>query len=259
MKIKVLGAFGSKLKNMGMVSFFIDEKIVVDAGNIVSPLGEKSFEINHIFLTHHHLDHIADIPFLLAESFPVREEPFRIYAQKETLKALKKYIMNSDVWPDFSKIKIIGTDRETVDYIEIKPWVMMELNGFEITPFPSNHIVPTVGFKVSKGEKSVIFTGDTWKQNNVWDIANQDRTVKAIFIDVSYPKKVRKLGEISKHLSTDALEEEIESKLKREDIKIFVVHVKPIFHREVEKEIDELRRKTGIEIRILKDGDEIKI
>jgi len=41
MRIHVLGAFGSKFKDKNMVSFLVDDKILVDAGNILNPLGIK--------------------------------------------------------------------------------------------------------------------------------------------------------------------------------------------------------------------------
>ena len=50
--IKVLGASGSKSKNLGTTSFQISKEIVVDAGNIINTLGDNSQYINHIFLTH---------------------------------------------------------------------------------------------------------------------------------------------------------------------------------------------------------------
>ena len=47
--IKVLGASGSKSKNLGTTSFQISKEIVVDAGNIINTLGDNSQYINHIF------------------------------------------------------------------------------------------------------------------------------------------------------------------------------------------------------------------
>lgn len=80
--IKVLGASGSKSKNLGTTSFQISKEIVVDAGNIINTLGDNSQYINHIFLTHSHSDHITDLPFLIDGFFENRKETLIIYGLK---------------------------------------------------------------------------------------------------------------------------------------------------------------------------------
>ena len=63
--IKILGAFGSKTNDTAMTCIQIDDNIVIDAGNILLGLKDDARNIDHIFLTHSHMDHIADIPFLI--------------------------------------------------------------------------------------------------------------------------------------------------------------------------------------------------
>lgn len=259
MKIEVLGAFGSKLKDLGMTSFLINKRFAIDAGNIIKK-GEKIFHLEHIILTHQHLDHIADIPYLVAESFPIRRVPLKIYAHQDTLAAISKHILNAEIWPDFSNIKIAGSGYFSVRYVNILRGRKFDIDGLEITPFESNHTVPTLGYRIydRKENKSFLITGDTWKQDTVWDLANSDKSVAAIFIDVSYPRRMRELGKKAKHLSSDAFEEELR-KLKRKDIRIFVYHLKPAFRREIMKEISDISRKTKLKIDVLNDGDVIHI
>jgi phosphoribosyl 1,2-cyclic phosphodiesterase len=66
--VKVLGSSGNKTRYNGTTCFQIYSDILVDAGNVINTLGEKASEINHIFLTHSHSDHINDLPFVI-ESF----------------------------------------------------------------------------------------------------------------------------------------------------------------------------------------------
>lgn len=256
MEVKILGAFGSKFKGKKMLSILIENKVIIDAGNIMESLGEESFKISDILISHLHLDHIADIPFLIAESFPVREKPLNIWSQKETLNGLKKYIMNQKVWPDFTKIKL-NSNVSSVNYLELKANEAIDINGLKILPFKSNHTIPTLGFMVVKDNKSFVFSGDTHKNNEIWETINRNEEIKALFIDVSYPKRMSELGKVAKHLSTDAFEEELKN-LKRK-IKIFVIHVKPVFFKEVKKEIKDICSRTGLEIEVLEDGDKIKI
>ncbi len=257
MRIHVLGAFGSKYKDKNMVSFLIDDKILLDAGNILTPLGDKAFDIENILLTHHHLDHIAEVPFLISESFPLRLKPLRIFASLHTIRAMKKFIMNSKVWPDFSLLKLRKNGSFSLQYHEVKIGQIFQIDEYVVLPFKSNHIIPTLGFKITSGGKSVIFSGDTYVQENIWKLANDDEQVKAIFIDVSYPARLHDLGEKAKHLSTDVFEEELK-KLKRK-VKIFVVHIKPTFFDEVKKEIEEIAEKLKLDISIPKEGEIISL
>lgn len=259
MRIEVLGAFGSKLRNLGMSSFLINGKVAVDAGNIVMK-GKKIFHLEHIFLTHQHLDHIADIPYLVAESFPTRRNPLNIYASKNSIESISKHILNAEIWPDFSNMRMVNSDEASLRYVKISLNHQLDIDGLKITPFESNHTVQTFGYKVydKKSNKSFVITGDTWKQDDVWDIANSDDSVRAVFIDVSYPRRMSELGKIAKHLSTDAFEEEL-LRLKRKDMKLYVYHIKPAFLGEVVKEINEIRRKFKLQIEVLRDGDIINI
>ncbi len=259
MRIEVLGAFGSKLKNFGMSSFFIDNKVAIDAGNILKK-GEKVFHIEHIVLTHQHLDHIADIPYLVAESFPTRRKPLNIYAPKSSIESISRHILNTEIWPDFSNIRMVNSEKPSLRYVKISLRQQLDIDGLKLISFESNHTVETFGYKIydKKSNRSFLITGDTWKQDDVWEIANSDQSVEAIFIDVSYPRRMSEIGKIAKHLTSDAFEEEL-SKLKRTDLKIYVYHIKPVFRKEVVKEINEIKKRTKLHIDVLKDGDVINL
>ena len=118
--IKVLGASGSKSKNLGTTSFQISKEIVVDAGNIINTLGDNSQYINHIFLTHSHSDHITDLPFLIDGFFENRKETLIIYGSNETINTLRKHTFNNEIWPDFSNINLINSDKKAIIFKEIK-------------------------------------------------------------------------------------------------------------------------------------------
>jgi ribonuclease BN (tRNA processing enzyme) len=133
----------------------------------------------------------------------------------------------------------------------------LQIGEYVILPFKSNHIIPTLGFKITFRGKSVIFSGDTYVQQNIWKLTNDDEQVKAIFIDVSYPARLHDLGEKAKHLSTDVFEEELK-KLKRK-VKIFVVHIKPTFFDDVRREIDQIAKKLKLDIFIPKEGEIIQL
>ena len=67
MKLRVLGCSGGiGGRHLRTTSFLLDGDILIDAGTGVGDLtlAELS-QIDHIFVTHSHLDHVTSIPFLV--------------------------------------------------------------------------------------------------------------------------------------------------------------------------------------------------
>jgi len=79
--ITALGTQGIKNTKGGSTAFLINAHHTIDAGNIVVPLGEKSVSVHHIWLTHAHLDHIADIAYMVDSYHALRTKTLTIHAQ----------------------------------------------------------------------------------------------------------------------------------------------------------------------------------
>ena len=65
--LKILGSSGNKSKNFGTTSFQISNDTTIDAGNIINSSDDETYKINHIFVTHAHLDHIGCLPIISKE------------------------------------------------------------------------------------------------------------------------------------------------------------------------------------------------
>jgi ribonuclease BN (tRNA processing enzyme) len=254
MRVKILGSYGGRYKDFGTTCIQISEDILIDAGNIMRTLGEECLKINHILLTHAHLDHIVDIPFLIDYTYKYREQPLEILGHRETLDAVKDYVMNWNIWPEFSSIRLINSGDFAVVYRELRENDSFNLNGFELTVFPSNHTVPTLGYVVKKDGVGFLFTGDTYKNPSLWKMVNADPQIKAVITEVSFPSYMHNLAEVSKHHTPKTLMEELEN-LHRDDLDIYVMHLKPNSLTELRKEI----KKYLPSVKILSDGDEIII
>ncbi len=63
--IEILGSSGSRSNKSHTTCIRVSKHAVIDAGNILYGLGSEAEDIEHIFLTHSHLDHILDCGFLL--------------------------------------------------------------------------------------------------------------------------------------------------------------------------------------------------
>ena len=160
MKLRTLGCSGGIGKELRTTSFLLDHDILIDAGTGVGDLTLAELRrIDHIFLTHSHLDHIACIPFLVDTVGWQREVPLTIHARQETLEALQKHVFNWVIWPDFNQIP--SREAPELVYSPIRIGETLDMGGRKITPLPADHVVPAVGFHLDSGRGSLVFSGDT--------------------------------------------------------------------------------------------------
>jgi HD-GYP domain-containing protein (c-di-GMP phosphodiesterase class II)/ribonuclease BN (tRNA processing enzyme) len=256
--LKVLGASGSKTKLTGTTSFQIFKDILVDAGNVINTLGEEVAFINHIFLTHSHSDHIIDLPFIIESFYESRKETLIIYGSKETITSLKKHTFNDEVWPDFTRINLLNSDKKALELKIIEENETLKLAHYEITPILANHIKGAFGFVIIKDNTNgYVISGDTYKNDKLWEIINNNKKIRSLIIECSFPSKMKKLAFDSKHLTPELLNEELKN-LKRDDIQIFIYHLKPLYYKQMVDEINSFNILSNGG-KVLEEGDVIHI
>jgi HD-GYP domain-containing protein (c-di-GMP phosphodiesterase class II)/ribonuclease BN (tRNA processing enzyme) len=256
--IKILGANGSKSKDSGTTSFQISKNIIVDAGNVINTIGDQTEYINHIFLTHSHADHITDLPFIVEGFFEKRKESLIIYASKETINTLKKHIFNNEIWPDFSKINLLDSNKKSLVFQEISTNDEIEIKNYKIKVIEAVHIPGAFGFIIIKNEKDgYLISGDTYLNDKLIDEINNNPKLKLLIMECSFPNRLGKLAFDSKHLTPELLDKQIE-KILRKDLQIFIYHIKHLYYDEMSDEIKNLGilRNGG---KILEEGDVIHI
>ena len=254
--IKILGAQGSRSSHGSTTCLQVGKHTLIDAGNIMQALGEEALHVNHIFFSHAHLDHIIDSAFLMDNFFAKRTETLYLYGLAETISALKKYIFNWDIWPDFGQIHLIGTKIPAVVYVEIEPNSAYPVEeGITLTPILSNHTVACCGYVIERDGSGIVFSADTYQNPHLWDMLNKNSHLKALIIDVSFPSRFAKLAHDSKHLTPKILQEEL-LQLQRKDLQLYIAHLKPFYAEETIKELGAM----GIsEDAILQDGECINL
>ncbi len=90
MQLRVLGCSGGIGGNLRTTSMLLDHDVLIDAGTGVADLTLSDLkQIDHIFVTHSHLDHIACIPFLVDTVGGMRAVPVTVHATRETLDILR--------------------------------------------------------------------------------------------------------------------------------------------------------------------------
>ncbi|WP_291982431.1 MBL fold metallo-hydrolase [Candidatus Accumulibacter sp. ACC005] len=82
----------------------VDDDILVDAGTGVADLSRSQLAcIDHVFLTHSHLDHIASLPLLIDSVSDLRAKPLIVYATARHRTSLAKAIFN---WAIFGLMSV---------------------------------------------------------------------------------------------------------------------------------------------------------
>jgi len=224
-RLRVLGCSGGiGGRHLRTTSFLLDGDVLVDAGTGVGDLtlAELS-QIDHIFITHSHLDHVTSIPFLVDTVGGMRAKPLTVYATRATIEILRNHLFNWAIWPDFTEIPT--PQAPFMRYREMEVGATVTLGNRRITAIPARHTVPAVGYHLDSGAASLVFTGDTGQNDALWRIVNRIANLKFLIIETAFSNKERQLAEVSRHLCPATLAEEL-AKLERTP-EIYITHLKP--------------------------------
>jgi ribonuclease BN (tRNA processing enzyme) len=228
MKIRVLGCSGTIARDCRTTSFLIDHDLLIDAGTGVGDLELAQLEqINDIFITHCHLDHIAALPLMIDAVASLRNTPIRVHALPETIESLKNHIFNNEIWPDFTKIP--HPDSPLLEYLPIQIGDVVDINDKRIQVLPAVHIVPATGYAVKSLESNSpywVFSGDTAHNPAFWEIVNQ-LPVGALVIETAFSEQEKEIAVLSQHLSPSGLEEELSYMENPSAYPIYITHTKP--------------------------------
>ena len=225
MKVRILGCSGGiGGRHLRTTSMLVDHDILIDAGTGVGELSlDELARIDHVFITHSHLDHIAALPLLIDTVADRRESPVTVHATEATLEILKNHVFNWAIWPDFSEIAIRAD--AVMQYRSIAVGQETRMGGRTITAVPAVHTVPAVGYHLDSGMGSFVFTGDTTCNDVVWPVINKIANLNYLIIETAFSNQEQRLAVTSKHLCPSMLGDEL-AKLTRE-AKIYISHLKP--------------------------------
>jgi ribonuclease BN (tRNA processing enzyme) len=224
MKIRVLGCSGGIGGDLRTTSFLLDHDTLIDAGTGVSDLSINELaQIDHIFVTHSHMDHVTSIPFIADTVGWMRDRPVTVHATRETVAILKEHLFNWKLWPDFTQIP--DAQNPVLRYETVALGSTIALDGRRITPLPANHVVPAVGYQLDSGRASLVFTGDTTSNEALWREVNKILNLKYLIIETALSDRERKLAIASKHLCPSLLAEELA--MLKQSPEIFITHLKP--------------------------------
>ncbi|MFZ6676295.1 3',5'-cyclic-nucleotide phosphodiesterase [Undibacterium sp. Tian12W] len=225
MNLQILGcAGGIGGSEPYTTSLLIDDDILLDAGTGLSRLSvEQLVAIDHVFISHSHLDHVAGLTWLMDAVFGKRDKPVTVHATAEVLHALKTHIFNWIIWPDFSTLP--DTDKPSMQYQEMLPGSTLTLGDRLITSHVVDHVPGSVAYWVRAEGKGFLFTGDMASTPALWENLTGQKALSMVIVDCSFPNAEVELALVSKHFCPAALINDIAAVSTEIDFHIY--HLKP--------------------------------
>jgi ribonuclease BN (tRNA processing enzyme) len=227
MKIRVLGCSGAIAAGSRTTAFLVDHDVLVDAGTGVGDLTlDELARIDHILVSHSHLDHVLSIG-LLADSVLRRRAaqgrgPIEVHALPETLEALRRHIFNGIIWPDFTRLPSV--EHPVLRLVPFHTGDRLVLNTKRFEVLSALHTVPAVGFALEGRDGHWVFTGDTGPNPALWKRL-ATLPVAHLVIETAFGDDEHELARISHHLCPSELARELERLPGSVDVHI--THIKP--------------------------------
>jgi ribonuclease BN (tRNA processing enzyme) len=253
MKLRVLGCYGGSAPGMHPTCFLVDERLAFDAGALTQCLSvTEQACVDHVFLSHAHLDHLATLPFLVDNVFCMRDAPVRVHGSEHALDCLREHVFNEVLWPDFTRIENGRT--ALLEYSPLEPGGRVEVGGLTITAMAMEHTVPCSGYLIQGPESSLALCGDTEGVEAMAAALPAARGLVAIILEASFPAAEVGVAKASGHLTSEGFARSLK-RLPR-DLPVWVTHIKPTFVEEVRREIEAL---GDTRVHILEQGREYSI
>ena len=131
----------------------LDSPVLFDCGSGVLPRLPNCAAIGHVFLTHLHLDHVADVMSLIKAKWLCGSQDLRIYGPSGTSEWLSRVF---DAYP-----YMLG--KMNIEVFEIADQDRVSIGRYEIICAKTAHGMPSLGYGIAdeKGCVRVVYSGDT--------------------------------------------------------------------------------------------------
>jgi ribonuclease BN (tRNA processing enzyme) len=237
MRLEILGCSGGVGGGRRTMALALEQHVLIDAGSGAGDLSlERMAAIEHVFLTHSHLDHVAFLPLLCDAALGLRDGPLTVHALPETIAALKECVFNFRLWPDYSALP--SPDRPYIVFEPVALGQTVHLCGCGITPLPARHAVPAVGYRLDSGSGSLVYSGDTTLCDAFWEALNGIENLDGLLIETTFLNRNIEGAGISGHMTPELLAAGL-SRLRR-NAAIYIVHMEPGREAETMRQIGEV-------------------
>jgi len=223
---------------------------MLDAGTITAALSiEAQSRITDILISHTHLDHIKSVLFLADNIIGRTKKPVNIRAIPKVIEAIRKHLMNNIIWPDFTRIPT--PKNPVLAYAPMQAGRTTNVAGLRVKAIPMNHPVPAVGFLVSDGSSSFLYSADTGPNQKLWKEAAGAKNLTAVIVDTSFPNSLDGIADASGHFTPAQLHADLTKAKIGSNVPIYIYHIKPAYDKKVVSELKSLGRRN---VKILQEG-----
>ncbi len=283
MRVRVLGCHGGETPRHRTTCFLIDERITIDAGAVCRSLAlDEQIRIDHMLISHSHMDHVKDLALLADQVIGRRTDPVHLHCGPKTAETLQTSYFNNYLWPDFTKIpspenpvmKIVqhkpgrsfripalasngaakaksgtgkkaGAKKAPVKKSSTKPEPAPLAEGeYEVSYIPVSHPVESMAMIIRGHEGAILYTSDTGPTTKLWQAANKTANLKGLFVELSFPNHMQALADVAGHFTPRTLDTEMTKVDSRDEIPLFIYHLKPTFYEVTKQELMALKLKN---------------
>jgi ribonuclease BN (tRNA processing enzyme) len=224
MKLTILGCSGGIGSGRHTTCFQVDDDILIDAGTGITTLSlEQLLTIDHVFITHSHLDHVLGLPLLLDAVGEKRSTPVVVHALPEVLDILAADLFNWRLWPDFREIPSAATP-----WLRFEPLpfgAMCTLGQRSFIPLPVQHVVPACGFQIRTPVGSLVFSGDTSRSAAFVAALNAIPDLRHLIVETSFENALIDVARDSQHHWPDSLAADLDKLSVHPEV--WITHLKP--------------------------------
>jgi cAMP phosphodiesterase len=254
MNLRVLGCHGGETPVHRTSSFLVDGRLGIDAGALTSGLSlEEQRRVAAVLVSHSHMDHIRDLATLADNRCQAGGPTLVVAGTPGTLDSLRTHFFNDSIWPDFSRIM---TPRgPTISYRVMQPERPYQIAGYQVRPVLVNHTVESCGFVITKGGRSLGYSGDTGPTERLWKVLSKVAKLRALLMEISFPNAQQALATVSGHHTPQTLDHELRKLNGHKGLPVLLYHIKPTFEREVVREV---KRLKGWNLHVVKNGDRFR-
>ena len=238
MKVVILGSSdGDSGARQYVSSYLINDSVAIDAGCLGfhgSP--EQQARVRNVFLTHSHSDHTTSLPIFIENVWTPSPDCPCIYGSAVTLDAIQRSIFNNEVWPDF-----VALSESMPPFLRLRalePEESVEVEGLRVMPVRVEHTIPTFAYVVQDSVTAVIFGADSAPTTRLWEVARTIPVLKAVFLEASFPNRMRSIAEASLHLTPETFG--CEAAKAPPGVRVIAVHMKVRYRAETEAELKSL-------------------
>ncbi|HEY41393.1 MAG TPA: MBL fold metallo-hydrolase [Dehalococcoidia bacterium] len=242
MDIILPGAHNLESCDTGFTCLVVDDVLAIDAGGLSTNLSFTAQQnLKAILLTHHHYDHIKDLP-AIAMNFYVSGNTVSVYGTREVYNELTSHLFDGKLYPNFMERP---PEKPTVRFIEVEPYRSFKIDDYEVLPVPVKHGVPAVGYQITSPDGQAIFyTGDTGPSlEECW----QHVAPRLLIVEVTMPNELEEVAVEAGHLTPALLKQEMLVFQKHNGYlpRIVTVHMNPEMQEEIETQLQEVAEALG--------------